>query len=276
MLCCKLLVKLWFGSLRGQFLKLDMKIAMWKLLISADFVRILCPISLCVANSRAFVVETISFNNSLWVSWSCILSMNVSLIREVSSSPRLQFSACSIKTFYWFHYLLFRWREDKTILSDIPNYSEWVVQSRRSSMNGSFSIWKWGCLLLNMRQPSVPMHKIDSETAFWSPIPQGLSPHKIPISSIFLLRFCHFTFNCWLRTFRSPSVAGIWFFTSSSYVASGGYVTAGSCPCIKIFSWIPSFANNANCHCCVHLSHESGGMTVGFSQNASMWREVNI
>ena len=54
-------------------------------------------ISMCIATSRTFVVETFSSNSSLWVSWSCIMSKNVSLIRIVSSSPTLHFSVCSIK-----------------------------------------------------------------------------------------------------------------------------------------------------------------------------------
>ena len=82
-------------------------------------------------------------------------------------------------------------------------------------------------------------------------IPRVYRRKKIPISLIFLHRFCQFTFNCWLRTFRSLSNACVWFSTSSSYVGSGGYVTAWAGPFIKVSSWIPSFANNF--HCCVHF-----------------------
>ena len=45
-------------------------------------------------------------------------------------------------------------------------------------------------------------------------------------------------------------------------------------PFSKVSNWIPSFVNNANFHGCVHLSHESGGVIVGFCQKASTWRVV--
>ena len=51
-------------------------------------------------------------------------------------------------------------------------------------------------------------------------------------------------------------------------------MNAGDGPISKVSNWIPTFANNANFHCCVRLSHESGGVIVGFSQKASMWRGV--
>ena len=35
---------------------------------------------------------------------------------------------------------------------------------------------------------------------------------------------------------------------------------------------IGSLLPNANLHCCFHLSHENGGVMVGFSQKASIWR----
>ena len=61
----------------------------------------------------------------------------------------------------------------------------------QSSLNGSFSIGKWGFLLWKMRRPSVPMRKGSIEAAFCSQIPQGLSPHKLPMSSIFCIGFAN-------------------------------------------------------------------------------------
>ena len=56
---------------------------------------------------------------------------------------------------------------------------------RQSSFTGSFSLRKCGCLLLKILRPSVPMQRQRSEAAFRSQISQALSPHKMPISSMF-------------------------------------------------------------------------------------------
>ena len=137
--------------------------------------------------------------------------------------------------------------------------------TRQRSYNGSFSIWKRGCLLLKMPRPSVSMHRQKRDAVFCLQCFRGLSPHKILISTIFLHQFCQVTFNCLLRTFLSLSVAWVLFSTGSSYTGSGGYVTDGSGPLNKISNWIPFFAKIADFPCCNDLSHESGDVIVGFS-----------
>ena len=112
---------------------------------------------------------------------------------------------------------------------------------------GKITFWKFDSLLFQCIERG--------EAAFCSNCTQGLSPHKIPISSIFLHLFCHVTFSCWLRTFLLRSVAWLWFSTGSSYKGSGGYVTVEGGPLSIVSNCIHS-SQYANFHCCVYLSHK--------------------
>ena len=49
------------------------------------------PISLFIATSRAFLGVCVSFNNSLWISPSCILAMKTSRMIDSSWLPKSQF-----------------------------------------------------------------------------------------------------------------------------------------------------------------------------------------
>ena len=146
---------------------------------------------------------------------------------------------------------------------------------RHSSFIGSLSMMKCRLLLLKIPRPSVPIHRWRRDEIFYSQCSQGLSPHKITISLIFLKLFCHVTFSCWFRTILSRSVGWVWFSTGSSYTSSSRYTTVVGAPLSNCSNWVPSLANNANFHCCVHLSNERGDVTVGFSQKASIWRGVS-
>ena len=146
--------------------------------------------------------------------------------------------------------------------------------TRHSSFIGSLSMMKCRLLLLKIPRPSVPIHRGRRDETFYSQCSQGLSPHKITISSIFLHLFCHVTFSCWFRTILLRSAGWVWFSTGSSYTSSSRYTTIVGAPLSNFSNCVPSLANNTNFHCCVHLSNERGGVTVGFSQKASIWRGV--
>ena len=45
-------------------------------------------------------------------------------------------------------------------------------------------------------------------------------------------------------------------------------------PLRRISDCIPSFANITSFHCCVHFSHERGGVMVAFSLKASICRGI--
>ena len=108
----------------------------------------------------------------------------------------------------------------------------------QSFLNGSFSTWKWRCLILKIWQPSVPMHNYSNEAAFCSQVPKVYLRTKYQFrQSHQLHRFCKFRFSCWLRTFWSLSDACVLFSTGSSYVGSSGYVTAEGGPFIEVFIW---------------------------------------
>ena len=55
---------------------------------------------------------------------------------------------------------------------------------------------------------------------------------------------------------------------------SRGFANVVGGPLSNVSNCIHSLANNANFHCCVHLSHERGGVMVSFSQQAPICRGI--
>ena len=167
------------------------------------------------------------------------------------------------------------WRQEKeTVISFVSSFPERILHNAPKVFYRLFSMTKCGCLLLKILRPFVPIQRKRRDDAFCSKCSHCLLPHKLPISTICLQLFLHVTFSCWLRTFQSRSVAWVWFSTGSSYTGSSGYGTVVGGSSGNVSNWIPSLANKAYFHCCVHLFHDRGRVLVGFSQKALLWRGV--
>ena len=140
-----------------------------------------------------------------------------------------------METFYWFPFLLFSRQENETVISYVSSFYERILHQTPEFFHRLF-------FYDEERLRALCRCWDREEMIFCSQCSHGLSPHKVPISSIFSQLFFHVTFSCWLRTFVSRSVSWVLFSTGSSYTSSGGYATVVNGWLSNVSNWIPSLA----------------------------------
>ena len=175
----------------------------------------------------------------------------------VSSSPRLQFSACSIslptsspfwccekRQTYHMGYIELWWKS----FSDLRQFFLW------------FLLFCEEMLVLTYEDSAIfrLYTKVEKRWSLLvSNVPRVISPEDANFIN-FLASILPSGLQFLISDFAVPFRFCVCCSTDFSYTGSGGYTILKDCPFRIASTWIPSFAKRTSFHCWLHFSHDRG------------------